>query len=41
MSINKIKKIAKKILNEDIDVINSSYDINNFPVMILIIFLNL
>ena len=31
MSINKIKKIAKKILNEDIDVINSSYDINNFP----------
>ena len=30
MSINKIKQIAKKILNEDVDVINSSYDTNNF-----------
>ena len=30
MSINKIKQIAKKMLNEDVDVINSSYDTNNF-----------
>ena len=30
MSINKLKKIVKKILNEDIDIINSSYNSNNF-----------
>lgn len=30
MLINKIKQIAKKVLNEDVDIINSSYDVNNF-----------
>lgn len=30
MLINKLKKIAKKILNEDIEIINSSYNIKNF-----------